>query len=160
VITVASLGDVATLIGASAAVVAAIGGVWAAFIGVREYQLKSKAQRVEIDVQLSKLLAELVPIANGRGTTVASETAAEVIAQRQEEPEKITEALKSAVIQLPVGEATQAAAITSIGYLGSEHPALREPAHQALQALNFVDDRPNLRPARKLALELVEQAQR
>lgn len=110
-----------------AALLAAAGGGLAAF----EYRLKSKAQRVEIDVQLSKLLAELVPIANGRG---------------------------GAEMNTEVGEATQATAIVSIGYLGGKHRSLNAPARQALDALDFVDKKPKLRPARKRALELIEGA--
>lgn len=127
----ASLSDVTPFVGAAAALVAAIGGVWAAFLGVNEYRLKSKAQRVEIDVQLSKLLAELVPIANGRG---------------------------GAEMNATVGEATEATAIVSIGYLGGEHSALNKPARQALDALDFVDDKPKLRAARERSLELIEGA--
>jgi hypothetical protein len=161
VIAAASLSDVTPLIGATAALIAAIGGVRAAFLGVSEYRLKSKAQRVEIDVQLSKLLADLVPIANGRGGAVVSEAAAETIARSQVEqkasPSEMKAALKGAVVTMPVGEAMQATAITSIGYLGGAHEALNAPARQALHALDFVTH-PELRAARKLALELVEGA--
>jgi hypothetical protein len=144
-------------VGALAALIAALG----ALAGVREYRLKSAAQRVEIDVKLSKLLAEMVPIANGRGRSVVSDTAAEAIAQseasRNVTPEEMKDALRGAVLTMPIGVATQAAAIASIGYLGGEHSALRSPAQQALLALSFVDDNPRLQEARKLALARVDR---
>lgn len=155
-----SASEISTLAGGFAAVVAALGGVRAAWIAVREYELKSKAQRVEIDVQLSQLLAELVPIANGRGGQTVSEAAAEAIAKSRPEadPEELHAALEAAVLTMPIGEATQAAAITSISYLGTEHPALRASSRQALQTLDFVDGRPKLRAAREEALARVRAA--
>lgn len=153
-----SISEFASLAGAGAALVAAIGGVSAAWLGVREYRLKSAAQRVEIDVQLSKLLAELVPIANGRSGHLLSEASAEVMAKAKAEasPEEISEALEAAVITLPVGEVTQVAAIASLGYLGDRHIALREASRQALISLSFPPTASNLERSRKEALEKIE----
>lgn len=154
--------DVAALFGAIAALVAAVGGVWAAFLGVREYRLKSEAQRVEIDVQLSKLLAELVPVANGWGAVTISDVAIEAIASRSSPdatPAEIGEALSSAAVSAPVDEAAQAVAVASIGYLGSEHRTLREPSYQALRTLRFAESRPVLIAARDAAIARIEALQ-
>jgi hypothetical protein len=157
-----SPGDLAALAGGVAALVAAFGGVGAAWVGIREYRLKSAAQRVEADIRLSQLLAELMPTANGRGASVLSESAAEVIAQsyvdKNASPGEISAALDAAVVTLPVGEAAQAVAITTVGYLGLEHPTLREPAYHALQALDFVESRPKLSAARQAALVAIDAA--
>lgn len=150
------MSELAGLVGATAALVAAIGG----FLGVREYRLKAAAQRVEIDVRLSQLLAELVPTANGWGRSELSETAADTIAKKKIEsgapPKQASEALRGAVVTFPVGEAEQAVAITTIGYLGVEHRTLREAAYRALQALEFVHSRPRLAAARAAALEAID----
>jgi hypothetical protein len=152
--------DFPAIAGGIAALIAAIGGARAAIVAAREYRLKSAAQRVEIDVQLSKLLAELAPIANGRGPAVVSEAVAETIAQAQvgkgASPAAMEKALEPAVMTMPVGEATQAAAIASIGYLGAEHESLSLRARQALLALDFVDDHPKLAAARKAALAMID----
>ncbi len=57
-----------------------------------------------------------------------------------------------------VGEATQAAAIATIGSLGVEHETLRTPALHALRALEFADGRPALARAREEALDAVRAA--
>ena len=66
--------------------------------------MKTAAQRVEIDVNLSRLLAELVPVANGRGPATVSDAVAEAIVKsRMSEGaslEEIAMALKSAVEML------------------------------------------------------------
>jgi hypothetical protein len=49
------------------------GSLVAVFQALSEYRLKAQAQRAEIDINLSRLFAELVPIANGRQGTVVSE---------------------------------------------------------------------------------------
>ncbi|HEY7455953.1 MAG TPA: hypothetical protein VH703_01655 [Solirubrobacterales bacterium] len=147
-------------IGALAGGVAALGGLVGVWVGVREYKLKSKAQRVESDVSLHQLITELMQTANGRGPSVLSDSAAEAIAQawieRGASMPEISEALDQGVVTYPVGEAAQAAAIASIGSLGVEHPTLREPALRALLALKFVEGREHLAPARQAALAAVE----
>jgi hypothetical protein len=159
----ADVGSVTAIMGTVAALIAAVGGVSAAWVGVHEYRLKTASQRVEIDVKLSQLLAELVPIANGRGPTMTSEAAAEGLTrtylERNATAEEISAALRASTFTVPVGEVTQASAIASIGYLGTEHPALREPAYSALLALEYVAS-PSLLKARNVALKSVEAARR
>lgn len=146
--------DIAAVVGAGSVVIAA-------WVGLREYRLKSAAQRVEVDVKLSELLTALIPTANGWGNPVVSDSAAGAIAEARAgtaDAGELREALEAAVITPPVGEATQAAAISSIGNLGARHEPLRDAARQALLALDFVDGRPPLQRARQTALEKIESA--
>jgi hypothetical protein len=115
------------------AVIAALGTVTAAVVrAVNEYRLKAGSERAQSDVRLTQLFAELVPTANGRGKDYVTKN--------------------GEIEHAPVGEATQAAAIRSLGALGARYEVLREPAQAALRALSFVEDKPNLEPARQESL--------
>lgn len=157
-----SAGEIGALAGGLAALSAAVGGIAAGRIATREFRLKSEAHQVERDVRLSRLFLDLMQTANGRHSSVLSEGASEAIAQALIERgapwPAIEEALKAAVVNYPVGEATQAAAIATIGSLGVAHPTLRDPAFHALDALRFVEGRNHLTPAREAALRAVEAA--
>ena len=76
-----------------------------ALIAAWEYRLKARAQRVEIDVKLSQLFAELSPVANARRPDDA------------------------------VGLATQMGVVASLGYLGAEHDAIHPAAVATLESL-------------------------
>lgn len=140
------IGDVAAL----SVIVGMIGGVVAAWRAVAEYRLKSQAQRAQLDIDLARHFAEVVPIANGRGGCVLSETA--VAAITNVKPPASEEDLWPALVTLPVGAAAQAAAIRSLAYLGQKHDSLRASAESALVGLEFVDEDPNLQAARAEAL--------
>lgn len=148
-------------------VVAVIGSLVAVFQALNEYRLKAQAQRAEIDINLARLFAELVPIANGRGGTVVSEAAmsavfsSEAIMQRMlaAENESERDVIRDfAVIDVPVGMAMQAAAVRSLGYLGEEYKQLREPARAALNSLDYFTDDRALKPARDDALAAIARA--
>lgn len=130
--------------------VGVVGGLIAAYVAVSEYRLKSIAQRAELDIRLARLFAEIVPIANGRAGHVVSETAAAAIVKDRKEI--TTDLLHDAVISLPVGVPTQAAAIRSIGRLGADYPGLRGSAEGALRALAYVDEVAALKAARAAAV--------
>jgi hypothetical protein len=143
------------------------GALVTAWRGVAEYRLKSKAQRAATDVQLAQLFAQLVPVANARGTVVASEAAINALLEHSDvgrllgdEAEQLN--LRAVIqtigtISLPVGEATQVAALASLGYLGAAYESLRQPATAALEALEYVDhtSTPQLARARRSALEQI-----
>jgi hypothetical protein len=157
-----SLNEIGALSAGLAALFATIGGFLGGWIAAREYRLKSNAYRVERDVDLFPLLSQLMKTAHARGTPILPESTAAAITQHQLEAgataSQISEALSNAVVTYPIGEATQAAAISIIGSLGVEHPTLREAAFHALQALEYVDNREHLKRARPAALQAVEAA--
>lgn len=126
-----------------------VGAPVATGVSVREYQLKARAQRAETEIQLARLFAELVPIANGRGPAHLSEAAATAIAAAK--PSFTADDLVRAAVTLPVGAATQAAAIASLGRLGATYEPLRAPARAALESLAYVTD-PDVKAAREAAL--------
>jgi hypothetical protein len=134
---------------------AVIGGLIAAWRGVSEYRLKSQAQRAELDIQLAKHFAAVVPIANGRAGHILSETAVTALTAGGSFS---ASDLEAAVVILPVGAPTQAAAIRSLGELGSRYGSLRGPAESALEGLSFLEGDAVLGPARAAALEEMARA--
>jgi hypothetical protein len=156
VIDTASLTSDPDLLAALAALVAAIGGVVGAAVAIREYRLKARVQRAEMDIHLAQLFAQLVPIANGRGQPALLDAALAPILEKVVADGLATEDLKAildaAFVSAPVGVATQAAAMASMGYLGAEYEALRDSASQSLLALRYADEVPELRQARHKAL--------
>lgn len=120
-----------------------VGGLVAASVSAREYQLEARTQRAEIEIQLARLFSELVPIANARGPATLSEAAVQAIAGAN--PGFTSDDLLRAAVPVPVGLATQAAAVASIGYLGSKYAELRAPALEALESLGYIDSGPDLK---------------
>jgi hypothetical protein len=114
----------------------------AAALGVPEYRLKAKAQRATLDVELSRLFAELVPIANGRGPPVLSEAVVDRLLAHGDAPS--SEIARRAMIHGVVGVPTQAAALLSLAVLGRDYPNLREPARAALHAMEFMEEHETL----------------
>ncbi len=121
-----------------------------AFVGLRQYSLKVKSEerlqestRSEIDTRLLKLFAELMWLAHALGESQVSEKCVEQLFEKGlitredfDAPESLREKLEAAcILTLPVGEATQDAAIASIAVLGRSHKILREPANAALNSL-------------------------
>jgi hypothetical protein len=136
-------------------IVGIVGGLVTAWRAVAEYRLKSQAQRAQLDIDLARHFAEVVPIANGRSGYLLSEAAVTAIVENN--PPATEDDLAPALITQPVGVATQAAAIRSLGFLGSRHDSLSEPAQAALETLAFADEVPALASARRAALETLAQ---
>lgn len=139
-----------TAVSIAAGVVAA---VITAALSVPEYRLKAKAQRAALDVELARLFAELVPIANGRGPSVLSEAVVSRVLERGGIPAE--EIAQRAMIPGPVGTSTQAAALVSIAVLGREYRNLLEPAKAALDEMAFMDDHQTLGPLRRDAINML-----
>jgi hypothetical protein len=120
-------------------IVALIGGIAtiaASAIGaLNEYRLKAGSERAAADVRVAQLFAELVPTANGRGKDYVTANGIE---------------------NAEVGEATQAAAIRSLGSLGTRYEVLHEPARAALETLSYVQHNNDLESVRRRALEELE----
>jgi hypothetical protein len=128
---------------------AAIFFVWGAFVFIREYRLKTRAEvrlkelaQVEMEVKLLTLFTELMSIAEQRKSYHVSEKAIEVLLERESSSptqelsqDRIQELLSAALIVLPVGNAAQDAAIAAIGGLGERHAFLRGVAVRSLEAI-------------------------
>jgi hypothetical protein len=108
---------------------------------VAEWRLQRSAAS-EIDTRMSKLFTELMWVAHGRGGSQVSEKAVEALFEKGliteadcRNVEELKKKLQACVIVLPVGEASQDAAIASIAVLGRRYRILREPAIAALNSL-------------------------
>jgi hypothetical protein len=121
-----------------------------AWVGVWQYKLKVKGEqrlqesaRSEIDTRMSKLFAELMWLAHARGGSQVSEKCVEGLFEKGAITEgdlgnlqQLNKKLQDAcVINLPVGLASQDAAIASVAVLGRRYEILREPARAALNSL-------------------------
>jgi len=120
-----------------------------AWVAVGQYRVKVKGEQrlqesatSEIDTRMSKLFTELMWVAHARAGSQVSEKAVEglfekcVITESDfRDLEKLNRKLQACVIDLPVGLASQDAAIASIGVLGGRYEILREPAIAALNSL-------------------------
>jgi hypothetical protein len=118
-------------------------------LALKEYRLKLKAEqraadseKVETDVRLLKAFTELMDLANGRGGYVVSERAIEELFKHNVFTESEFNSLESVkkrigefpIFTLPVGSASQDAAIAAIATLGDRHEVLKEAAIQALES--------------------------
>ena len=121
-------------------------GIW---IAVGEYQLKVAAEirlgessKAENDVKLLNLFTHTFDIAHGRGETIISETIIEklfdknvITAAEYTDFEKMDQKLNLAIRTKTLGLASQEAAITAIGELGSNYEILKSAALQGLNSL-------------------------
>ena len=123
-------------------------GVW---LSLKEYRIKAssetrlnKAAGVEADINLLKLFSELMGIAHARGTYQVSEKAIEMLMQPDTMRSLIMsgnnmnfiDLLSQAVISIPVGVASQDAAIAAIATLGKRHEVLLQASIQGLESLS------------------------
>jgi hypothetical protein len=122
----------------------------AAWVGVCQYRLKVQAERrlqessqAEVDVKLSKLFAEFMRLAHARGEGYVSDKCIEKIFEHGiitkedlDDPDSLKRKIAAiCTLNLPVGVASQNAAIASLGVLGHRYPILREPARAGLNTL-------------------------
>ena len=121
----------------------------AAWVGVRQYTLNAKAERrlresnqAEVDVRLSKLFVELMWLAHARAGSHVSEKCIEELFEKgmitKEDlgnPCVLNTKIAACILSLPVGLASQNAAIVSVGVLGRRYEILREPAREGLNSL-------------------------
>ncbi len=122
----------------------------AAWVGVLQYRVKVEAEkrlqesnRAEVDVRLSKLFAELMWLAHARAGSHVSEKCIEELFEKEMITKEDMGDLDSlnkkiaatCILSLPVGVASQNAAITSLAVLGHRYEILREPAKTGLNSL-------------------------
>jgi hypothetical protein len=123
-------------------------GVW---LSLKEYRIKAlsetrlnRAARIEADINLLKLFSELMGIAHASGTYQVSEKAIEMLLQTDTIRSLVasgnnvnfTDLLSQAVVSIPVGVASQDAAIAAIATLGKRHEVLLQASIQGLESLS------------------------
>ena len=119
-----------------------VAAVWGGLLALRDYKLKLQAEarlanaaRVEADVKLLSLFIEVMNVAHARGQSLlVSEKLFEAMWPKLQAQGR-TDVKDAAVITLPVGAASQDAAIAAIGELGKKHALLRPSALHALRSL-------------------------
>ena len=129
------------------------------WLALGQYRLKLKEEerlsvsaRTETDIKLVKVFSELMDIAHGRSGHVLSEKTVEFLLAHNFVPDREMsyasavgrKLAAAAIFALPVGEASQDAAIAAIAALGGRHEVLRDLALQGLQSLAVV--RPDVVP--------------
>jgi len=129
------------------------------WLALRQYRLKLKEEerlsvsaRTETDIKLVKAFSELMDIAHGRSGHVLSEKTVEFLLahafvsdKEMSDPSAVGRKLEAAaVFALPVGQASQEAAIAAIAALGERHEVLLDLARQGLTSLQLV--RPEIVP--------------
>lgn len=122
------------------------------FISVRQYRLKvkeeirlSRTAQSENDIKLLTLFSETIEIANGRKGHVISENILDKLFTNKIITSKdfknlaklgnVDAKLDIATRVIPVGSASQKAAIAAIGVLGKKYEILLEPASKGLNSL-------------------------
>jgi len=141
----------------------------AACVAVAEFGVKvwgekrlQKSAACEIDIRMSKLFTELMWVAHGRGGSEVSEKAIEGLFQKGmisesdcDNLEQLNNKLQACVIVLPVGLASQKAAMVSIAVLGSRYEILWEPALAALSTMKSFKAE-EIKRAAERALKILE----
>lgn len=149
-----TLPTITAFLAALIGLVAALGGL----VAIPEYRRRLKAQRAELDAQLAQLFAELVPIADGHGQPTLPDAALTSMIENlvsNNQVDRLRPILREAYVNAPVGAATQAAAISSIVYLGSTYECLAPPAESCLASLSFLPTHPLLEEKRVDGLRLL-----
>jgi len=125
-------------------VIAAIIAILSSTAWFWELRLKKKAERrllesteVESQVKLLKLFTEIMNIAHARGGYEVSDTVIEKVLTPKvlKDNKNLKTVIQSAIISIPVGEASQDAAIAAIWQLGKTHSILNKASIQALKSL-------------------------
>jgi hypothetical protein len=121
-----------------------------------------KGAACEIDIRMSKLFTELMWVAHARGGSHVSEKAMESLFEKGMINESdcgdlkvLHDKLQACVVNLPVGLASQTAAIASIAVLGHEYAILYEPALAALNTFKSSFEEEVIRREAEKALEIL-----
>jgi hypothetical protein len=131
---------------ASVSMLAVAVGIW---MSLREYRLKLRAEarqqlsaEIEAEIRLQTLFSELMRVANGRSGYQVSEKAVEFLLENIKKEggaidlPALNQAIEDvAVLTLPVGSASQDAAVAAIAALTLGHEVLEEPGLRALESL-------------------------
>lgn len=126
--------QLAKVLTALAAFGAVIGGV----VAYRQYKIQRENAAIQNQIALAASFSDLLGRADGRVTTVASETAIgnlfeTDLIKNQVDPAKIREILEGAgTLGIGVGDAAQAAAIECVAFFGCQYPMLNRAAREGL----------------------------
>ena len=114
-----------------------------AFLALRDFGLKAKAEarlaessRVEADIKLVQAFNTLLDIAHARGPSILASDKLFAAMSKRFEVLSAEQAKDLAVVTMPVGLASQDAAIAGVAALGERHALLRPMAIQALRTLS------------------------
>lgn len=114
-----------------------------ALLALREYRLKAKAEtrlaessRAETDIKLVQAFTALMDVANARGPSVlVSDKLFEAMSLKVR-VSSVEQAQELAVIAMPIGLASQNAAIAGVAALGERYLLLRPMAIEAMRSLS------------------------
>ena len=129
------------------------------WLALRQYRLKLKSEKVENDIKLVRAFSDLVNLAHARSHTAYSDRFLDalfekgVITSSDFEGLTLAEKLGHTALIVPVGAASQDAAITAVATLGLRHDVLADASIQALESLAQIKEKeavvsPHLRMAR------------
>jgi hypothetical protein len=144
--TIAEVKDWILAISASVSMIAVAVGIW---MSLKEYRLKLQSElrqqqsaEIEAEIRLQTLFSELMKTANGRSGYQVSEKAVEFLLQNiktttgETDIVALNRAIQDlAILRLPVGSASQDAAVAAIAALTLRYKALEEPGLRALESL-------------------------
>lgn len=144
--TSAGLKEWILIVSASVSMIAVAIGIW---MSLREYRIKLQAERrqqrsaeIEAEIRLQTLFSELMKIANGRSGYQVSERAVDFLLQHLKADSgdiniaNLNRTIEElAILTLPVGSASQDAAVAAIAALTLRHEELEEPGLRALESL-------------------------
>lgn len=133
--------DILKIIAALIAIIGSASWIWEYRLKVRAERRLTEAAEIEAQIKLLRLFTEMMAIAHARGGYKVSEKALEKILTPETlvlfKPgsSELKDLLRDSLISIPVGEASQDAAIASIWKLGKEHDILRSASIRALTSL-------------------------
>jgi hypothetical protein len=144
--TITEFKELILTISASISMLAVAIGIW---MSLKEYRIKLQAERrqqrsaeIEAEIRLQTLFSELMKIANGRSGYQVSEKAVDFVLQNVKSPSgeiniaNLNQAIEDfAILTLPVGLASQDAAVAAIAALTLRYNELEEPGLRALESL-------------------------
>jgi len=115
-------------------------GIW---LSLEQYRLKLSSEKTESDIKLMTLFTKLMNIAHARSGYVVSEKTIEKLFDQEIVDKEDAKDLKvlnqkiqeAAILNLPVGDAEQDAAIAAIAKLANRHEVLKDVAVEALRSI-------------------------
>jgi hypothetical protein len=134
------------VISTSISMIAVAIGIW---MSLREYRIKLQSElrqqrsaEIESEIRLHTLFTDLMKTANGRSGYQVSEKAVEYFlthgkpSSRKINYKELNQAIEDiAILTLPVGSASQDAAVAAIASLALKYKELEEPGLRALESL-------------------------
>ena len=129
--------DILKVIASVMAIIASTAWFWELRLKIKAERRLAESTEIESQIKLLKLFTEIMNIAHARGGYEVSETVIDKLLTPEiiKENDNLKDTINNAIITIPVGEASQNAAITAIWKLGKTHKVLKESSIQALTSL-------------------------